>query len=71
MSKQYHCNIILDLLPLALEHLVSEETDNVIKQHISTCEGCRQIFEDMKRGIDWLPDGGQKRGEHLADKHGL
>lgn len=71
MNRQYHCNIILDLLPLSMEHLVSEETDRVIEEHISTCESCRQIYEDMRRGIDLMPDGGQKRGEHLADKHGL
>ena len=32
MNRQYHCNIILDLLPLSMEHLVSEETDKVIEQ---------------------------------------
>lgn len=66
MDRQYHCNIILDLLPLSMEHLVSEETDKVIEQHLLTCESCRQIYEDMQRGIDGMSCGELKRGEHLS-----
>ena len=52
MNKQYDCNIILDLLPLSIENMVTEETQEVIDQHLLTCESCRQIFEDMTRELD-------------------
>lgn len=52
MNKQYDCNIILDLLPLSIENMVTEETQEVIDQHLLTCESCRQIYEDMTRELD-------------------
>lgn len=52
MNKQYDCNIILDLLPLSIENMVTEETQKVIDQHLLTCESCRQIYEDMTRELD-------------------
>ena len=38
MNKQYDCNIILDLLPLSIENMVTEETQEVIDKHLLTCE---------------------------------
>ena len=52
MNKQYDCNIILDLLPLSIENMVTEETQEVIDQHLLTCESCRQIYEDMTKELD-------------------
>ncbi len=52
MKKQYDCNIILDLLPLSIENMVSEETQQVIQQHLLECESCRQAYEDMTRELD-------------------
>ena len=49
MNKQYDCNIILDLLPLSIENMVSEETQQVIQQHLLECESCRQAYEDMAK----------------------
>ena len=52
MNKQYDCNVILDLLPLSIENMVTEETQKIIDQHILNCESCRQIYEDMTRELD-------------------
>ena len=52
MNKQYDCKIILDLLPLSIENIVTEETQKVIDRHLLNCESCRQIYEDMTRELD-------------------
>lgn len=52
MNKQYDCNIILDLFPLSIENMVSEETQQVIQQHLLECESCRRAYEDMTRELD-------------------
>ena len=52
MNKQYDCNIILDLLPLSIENIVIEETQQVIQQHLLECESCRQAYEDMAKELD-------------------
>ena len=52
MNKQYECGIILDLLPLSIEGMVSKETEQVIQQHLSECEGCRKVYEEMSLELD-------------------
>ena len=52
MNKQYDCNIILDLLPLSIENMVSEETQQVIQQHLLECESCRQAYENMTKELE-------------------
>ena len=46
------CKIVSDLLPLYLENLVCEETENFIKNHLSECEACKKEFEALKNGDD-------------------
>ncbi|MBQ6836088.1 MAG: zf-HC2 domain-containing protein, partial [Clostridia bacterium] len=45
------CSIVRDLLPLYVEGLVSAETEEFIREHLSSCESCRDEFESMKSGI--------------------
>lgn len=52
MNKKYDCGIILDLLPLSLEGMVSQETESIIQQHLSECEACRKVYEEMRLEID-------------------
>ena len=69
MNKQYDCNIILDLLPLSIENMVTEETQEVIDQHLLTCESCRQIYEDMTRELD-ITSTKKKRKKKKKHKFG-
>ncbi|MBP3603895.1 MAG: zf-HC2 domain-containing protein [Lachnospiraceae bacterium] len=59
MNNRYDCNIILDLLPLSIEHMVSEETQQVIRAHMEECEDCRQIYEEMTKEIDIMAETGK------------
>lgn len=42
------CGVIKDLLPLYAEGLTNEESNNLIKQHLSECEYCRQQYEEIE-----------------------
>ncbi len=46
------CNIIRDIIPLYVEKLSSEGTNEIVEEHISSCEDCKAYFESVKRGAD-------------------
>ena len=48
---KYPCEIINDLLPLYIDDLCNEKSKEVIKEHLSSCEKCKQNYEKMK-GVD-------------------
>ncbi|MBE6639926.1 MAG: zf-HC2 domain-containing protein [Ruminococcaceae bacterium] len=45
------CNIIKDILPLYVDEVVSDETRNMVSEHIKQCEGCRRKYEEVKADI--------------------
>lgn len=44
---QLPCDTIRDLLPGYIDRVVSEETRQVVKAHLSGCASCRELYEDM------------------------
>lgn len=51
MNNKYPCDIILDLLPAYMEGIVSKETTEVFKEHLSHCDRCKEIYEQMNCDI--------------------
>ena len=49
-----NCSVIEDLLPLYVDDVVSDDTIELVEDHLKTCEGCRQDYEQMK-GILYVP----------------
>ena len=47
MSK-IPCEIIQDLLPSFIDELTSDVTNREVKAHMTECEQCRNVFEQMK-----------------------
>ena len=43
------CDIIRDLLPLYAEDMVSEDSKQLVDEHLSDCDGCAKILADMKK----------------------
>ena len=41
------CNIIRDLIPLYIDGCCSEESANLVKEHIEGCDICKRLYEDM------------------------
>ena len=42
------CNIIRDLLPLYADEVCSEDSKEMVQEHIASCEDCRQELEDYR-----------------------
>lgn len=45
------CSVILDLLPLYEEGVCSDETKELVINHLKECKQCRNIYNDMKVSI--------------------
>lgn len=43
------CEIIRDLMPMYLEGLTSEESNQAIAEHLDGCEPCKKMLEQMKQ----------------------
>lgn len=41
------CEIIQDLLPSYIENLTSEESNKEIRSHLSGCEECKKVYQEM------------------------
>ena len=41
--KDIDCNVIIDLLPLYKEEICSEETKELVEEHLSGCDSCRKL----------------------------
>ncbi len=45
MKGNTDCKVVVDLLPLSLDHLTSEQTEGWIQAHLSDCKKCRKEME--------------------------
>ena len=43
------CNIIRDLLPLYADDMVSEDSRQLVKEHLKECRECSAMLEEMKK----------------------
>ena len=48
MSDKLRCEIVQDLLPSYVDGLTSDETNEVVKDHLADCVSCRDMYERMK-----------------------
>ena len=55
MSK-INCNIIQDILPLYVDDVVSEDTKNIVEEHLTGCDECKKIAESMQEKIEIKTD---------------
>ena len=47
-----NCNIVKDLIPLYIDGCCSEESERAVEEHISDCNDCKRLLEDMKSSSD-------------------
>lgn len=45
------CNIIKDLIPLYIDECCSDESKNAVREHLSSCRACRELYESMSDDI--------------------
>ena len=43
------CSIIMDLIPLHVDDCCSEESSELVKEHLENCENCRHMYSIMNR----------------------
>ena len=58
-----NCNIVRDLLPLYADGETSEETSEMIKEHLSGCEDCRRAWHHYAK-IPHSLDGASSEGKY-------
>lgn len=46
------CKIVQDLLPTYIENLTSEETTKFIEEHLSNCDNCKKVYDNMKESVE-------------------
>lgn len=51
MKEKQSCAVIQDLLPLYVEQLTSEETNQIIEEHLEECKSCKSLYISMKEEI--------------------
>ncbi len=44
---KYSCDVIKDLLPLFHDDVCSDDTKQVVKEHLNECEDCREYYKKM------------------------
>jgi len=49
--KEVKCTIIQDILPLYIDEVVSQDTEEMVAQHLRYCERCQKEYETMKRTV--------------------
>ena len=45
---KFSCNTISDILPLYVENMVSQDTRDIVEEHIASCENCKKRLEEMR-----------------------
>lgn len=70
MPERIPCSLIEDLLPLYIEGEVQEDTKNIVTKHLSECQHCQQIYQNMSsntfQDIDLEDESGVK--EYAAER---
>ena len=59
--KELACATALDLLPLYIDGLLSPESQALVKEHLESCESCREAYERMC--ADWAEQAEKEREE--------
>lgn len=49
--KEIKCTIIQDVLPLYIDEVVSQDTKEMVDEHLQHCDKCKMEYESMKRAL--------------------
>ncbi|MFJ7733447.1 zf-HC2 domain-containing protein [Lysinibacillus sp. NPDC097231] len=49
--KEVKCTIIQDVLPLYIDEVVSQDTKEMVDEHLQHCNKCQKEYESMKRDL--------------------
>lgn len=63
--KKVNCNIIRDILPLYVDGVASQDTKDMVEEHLQSCENCRNELAKMQQILS-LPSNQAVR---MKDSH--
>ncbi|MGX7107932.1 zf-HC2 domain-containing protein [Facklamia miroungae] len=46
---KYDCDLIVDLLPLYVEGVLSQTSNEIVEEHLRECEDCIELLEELKK----------------------
>ena len=64
MNDKVSCNIVEDLLPLYIDGLTNEKTNEELKRHFSECQDCRLLMYDLREGEETFDQESSRKNEH-------
>ena len=47
-----NCNVIQDILPLYIEDVVSDDTKELVEEHLQNCEICQRVYHETKTDLE-------------------
>ena len=56
MKPDHTCDLVQDLLPLWLDHTLSQDSQALIQQHLPRGPACRRILADMDAPLTLPPE---------------
>jgi hypothetical protein len=62
--KEINCNIIKDILPLYVDGVVSDDTKEMLEEHLEHCEECKKEVDLMKQEL-YIP--AEKEASFIKD----
>ena len=51
MEQRLVCDTVRDLLPMYIDHMTSEASNESITSHMADCGECRAVMEQMKQPV--------------------
>lgn len=52
------CDIVQDLLPLHIDGILKQETDEFVKEHLADCDRCKAAKNELWKSQIWKRDHG-------------
>lgn len=50
--EKINCNVIQDILPLYIEDVVSDDTKELVEEHLQNCEICQRVYHETKTDFE-------------------
>ncbi len=54
--KKMNCNIANDLIPLYIDDVISDDSKEMLEDHVAWCKNCQQTIKKMKQDIPMMED---------------
>lgn len=69
MEQNKNCDLVRDLLPSYIYKLTSVESNKLIEKHLSECNDCKRVFENMKSSEIRSEENKSKKYINFAKKY--